>query len=293
MESIQHKSNSHDSISIVSDKEKSLVIKKFYKNFERVKKNILKQRQFTEIIEDTLRISSVKVNDLLIKNSSIELSMNFIDGYNGADFILNGDRSLSQFIDKTLSFLLKHEISQSFTDNISSDIFQVKFNEIKNEIKINHFDDLFTCIQKKISNLPSLLEFPVGRCHGDLTLENIIYNSYDGIVLIDFIDTFLESPLQDVAKINQDLIFGWSARNTSASFQVKSTLFAVASYPAYASQLFTLYPEQIKILTLFSLIRILPYLRDANTEQWLNKNLRLFLDNYDSHITDFINMRNI
>jgi hypothetical protein len=293
MQDIQKKSNSHDVIRIMSGKDNTLVVKIFFENLSRVKKNILKQAQFTEITVDNLRISSVKVNDFIIKEHSIELIMNFIDGYNGSDFILHGDRSLSQFLDRALSFFLEREISQTYVDDVSLDIFQNKFNQISKNIKSNNFDAILIKIQDRISKLPVSMKFPIGRCHGDLTLENIIYNSYDGFVLIDFIDTFLETPLQDVAKINQDLIFGWSARNAPESFQTKSMLFAVASYPTYAKHLCLIYPEQVKLLTLFSLIRILPYLKDIKIENWLNKNLRNFLDSYDSHIEDFINMKDV
>jgi hypothetical protein len=293
MQDIQKKSNSHDVIKIVLDKNQSLVLKTFFENFDRVKKNILKQTQFTEITIDNCRISSVKVNNFLIKEHSLELSMKFIDGYNGSDFVLHGDRSLSQFLDKALSFFLEHEISQSYIDNVSLEIFQNKFNQIVKSLKSDRFDDILISVQNKIAELPASLKFPIGRCHGDLTLENIIYNSYDGFMLIDFIDTFLETPLQDVAKINQDLIFGWSARNSPESFQTKSTLFAIASYPAYAKYLCLIYPEQIKLLTLFSLIRILPYLKDIYSEKWLCNKLQIFLESYDNHINDFINMKDV
>lgn len=293
MQDIQKKSNSHDAIRISSGQEQSLVIKTFFENFNRVKKNILKQAQFTEIAAENFRISSVKVNEFIIKEHSIELIMHFIDGFNGADFILHGDRSLSQFLDKALSFFLEHEISQSYVDDVNLEIFQNKFDEISKDIKSDKFDDILIKIQEKIAKLPASMKFPIGRCHGDLTLENIIYNSYDGFVLIDFIDTFLETPLQDVAKINQDLIFGWSARNASEELQTKSTLFAVASYPTYAKHLCVIYPEQVKLLTLFSLIRILPYLKDIENEKWLKTNLRIFLDNYDNHIDNFLNMKDV
>lgn len=70
---------------------------------------------------------------------------------------------------------------------------------------------------------------PIGACHGDFTLSNVLVLtplSGDGlplspraqtkdtfrIALIDFLDSFVESPLADMAKLCQDLKYGWTLR---------------------------------------------------------------------------------
>ncbi len=54
-------------------------------------------------------------------------------------------------------------------------------------------------------------ELPVGVCHGDLTFSNILFRKSGGqIVLIDFLDTFIETPLQDLVIIRQDTRYLWS-----------------------------------------------------------------------------------
>jgi aminoglycoside/choline kinase family phosphotransferase len=56
------------------------------------------------------------------------------------------------------------------------------------------------------------MRIPIGLCHGDLTLSNILVQEHQGdrIVLIDFLDSFIESPLADLAKLRQDLVHGWT-----------------------------------------------------------------------------------
>lgn len=60
------------------------------------------------------------------------------------------------------------------------------------------------------------IRIPVGHCHGDLTLSNILLTHDEGVglkvILIDFLDSFIESPLADTAKLFQDLKFGWTLR---------------------------------------------------------------------------------
>lgn len=65
-----------------------------------------------------------------------------------------------------------------------------------------------------------LLHIPLGKCHGDLTLSNLLVqerfarDSEPTIVVIDFLDSFIESPLADLAKMAQDLLYGWTLRLT-------------------------------------------------------------------------------
>jgi thiamine kinase-like enzyme len=78
---------------------------------------------------------------------------------------------------------------------------------------------------------PAGHEIPVGLCHGDLTLSNILIQrggkssgpvgaitkaepdaTVMRVVLIDFLDSFVESPLADMAKLCQDLVYGWTMR---------------------------------------------------------------------------------
>lgn len=59
------------------------------------------------------------------------------------------------------------------------------------------------------SSIPAQIEIPMGKCHGDLTFSNILFNG-NNYYLIDFLDSFLESPLLDLVKIRQDSQYEWS-----------------------------------------------------------------------------------
>lgn len=52
-------------------------------------------------------------------------------------------------------------------------------------------------------------QIPLGYCHGDLTFENVIV-SKGRVFLIDFLDSFLDSPIVDESKILQDAFCYWS-----------------------------------------------------------------------------------
>ena len=53
---------------------------------------------------------------------------------------------------------------------------------------------------------------PRSSCHGDLTLENIIVTTNNELYLIDFLDSFYDSWMIDIAKLLQDLELKWSYR---------------------------------------------------------------------------------
>ncbi len=92
--------------------------------------------------------------------------------------------------------------------NLQTSTFQL----IPAEVIYNKLDKIFQKFDYQISNplerifckyAKTEIYLPVGRCHGDLTLSNIIF-SQDKIYLIDFLDCFVESPVFDIVKIRQD-----------------------------------------------------------------------------------------
>lgn len=131
---------------------------------------------------------------------------------------------------------------------------------------------------KEIENFPKELVIPIGPCHGDLTLSNIIVTSGSNVTLIDFLQTYLETPLQDVAKLMQEFLYGWSFRKASPSIQLKAKIFCNQFYPKVLNMLRDLYPNQIKLVSMVNLARIAPYVKDPSTKHWLLQNINKCLD---------------
>ncbi len=54
------------------------------------------------------------------------------------------------------------------------------------------------------------VEVPWGFCHGDINFGNMIVDPMkQELYLFDFLDSFIESPLQDFSSLRQDFAFGW------------------------------------------------------------------------------------
>jgi hypothetical protein len=77
---------------------------------------------------------------------------------------------------------------------------------------LDFIDDTFPFTKEDlILKLPKIL--PCSIYHGDMTLENIIYNSTRGFYFIDPVTVPYDSWVFDIAKLRQDLECGWFLRD--------------------------------------------------------------------------------
>lgn len=129
---------------------------------------------------------------------------------------------LTKFIDapiifetKQKSYVMEYVWGQNFFQFInSSSLKRIKntFNEILENINLRCCIDCGSDYSKEFSKkcLSLNLDFnvdklilPNGNCHGDLSLSNIIFCD-DKTYFIDFLDSYIESPIIDIIKLRQD-----------------------------------------------------------------------------------------
>jgi len=132
----------------------------------------------------------------------LRVKMEYINGVNFARLfeitdIYELDDIFKLFIDYIVDNLNKSTMV-NVTDDIISKIDSVKRN-VPDNVK-----DVVPYVSEEII-------IPVGVCHGDLTLSNTLYNS-NGIYVFDFLDCFVESPIQDIVKLRQDTFHYWSLK---------------------------------------------------------------------------------
>ncbi len=137
-------------------------------------------------------------------------SMNFVEYFEYAGFY-----QITHFIDTLTAFLLE-EIRFSTITRTKGDVLVNKFIDVRSKCQSNpalHDDPevllLLKGLEPRFLTETNDFEIPVGTCHGDLTFSNILFNS-NSYYLIDFLDSFVETPLMDIVKIRQDTAFGWS-----------------------------------------------------------------------------------
>jgi hypothetical protein len=172
-------------------------------------------------------------------------------------------------------------MAKSEIREVNSEVF---FNKIVQVIDGTNHHDLRSLLIKVSDTIHLILgdsrtvNVPIGPCHGDLTLSNVIWNPSSGLVLIDFLSTFLDSPLQDLAKISQELEFGWSFRRLDQNLRIKSKIFCNLAFPSYARYLHSLFPDVAYLFKILSLARIAPYINDEVSAEWLTRSLNNAID---------------
>ena len=261
-------SYSHAKLDVIKEKSLNYVIKTFDYDLNRVSCNISKQNQFTNKTLGNVSLMSVPITEITKHKREISIKMPYIDGLNGSDIILYSHRS------NFISFL-------NFVESYFLESFKkVNYENVDANILLKKVDDIFSNIRFKIPiskktivnsiNKTKNYAFPIGDCHGDFTLDNIIIGNDGRFYLIDFLVTYLETPLQDFVKLKQDTEYGWCVRKLSKSDQTKANVFfdKIKALPIL-KKLEIEHTKEVKILNLISLLRIAPYVRDKITENWL------------------------
>ena len=173
---------------------------------------------------------------------------------------------------KILSFIDNNiDGYKKFESSIIIKKFESTFKKIPNaHTDLSYLIDLFESMDKKI-------ELPEGFCHGDLTLSNLLFNN-DDIVVIDFLDTFLDSPIKDIVKIRQDTQFHWSLRMLKLNYdrvKIIQCLNYIDNKLHNEFKKYDFYLNTYKIFQILNFLRIIPYCNNDYDVQFLKKRIKL------------------
>lgn len=246
-------------------------------SLERACQAILKQKKFEQKSSFLKFTKAIKIIDVKLYLEGAEIIMPYTPGINGADYPLYGNTTVVNTLSKSLNELIDFEMLESVDTKVHRKIFIDKLVEIRNKDEAKNFLSQLQKLIEWISDNDEIINFPVGICHGDLTLSNIICKDRY-LYLIDFLPTFLESPLQDVVKLDQDFIYGWSLRKSTEEVRAKGYIFYEHAYPKNLNKIKSNYFYQYQILMALCIARIIPYIKDDITKNWIlfsiNKVLR-------------------
>lgn len=180
----------------------------------RLYKQALKQCNASKIAYQHIRVPKIygieRMGEYLNIKMEYIYSKNYVDYFEDAGF-----DQISYFI-KALKIFIDSEIENSKMTPINKNVVINKYNDVCDKVAKNDFiskdTDIKIILEKSsivFNELDEEINIPVGQCHGDLTFSNILFNG-NNYYLIDFLDSFLESPLLDLVKIRQDSNYGWS-----------------------------------------------------------------------------------
>lgn len=215
-----------------------------------------------------------KTDSFAVAKMEYIYSQNFIDYFETAGF-----EEIHSFIDCISEFIEK-EIAASQIIAISSEVLLEKFRDVKSKVNANPLfhDDaeverMMDAASGCFNALPHTLTLPVGRCHGDLTFSNILF-SKSSFYLIDFLDSFIETPLMDIVKLRQDSAYGWSKLMFNGTFdstrlQIVSTRIDDEIQRRFSK--YDWYHDYYPSFQLMNFLRILQYAKEEKVADYLSK----------------------
>lgn len=186
-----------------------------------------------------------------------------------------GFEQISYFID-ALCLFLDYEVKNSDMQLVKADVLREKFADVRKKTLSNSALMGDTDVQAILDKSAKYFEeaedmmLPIGKCHGDLTFSNIMFNG-NNYYLIDFLDSFVESPLLDIVKLRQDSAYMWSQlmyKGTFDPIRLKIVSDKIDSeIVRYASQ-YEWY-RYYKLFQLMNFLRILQYAKEDKVIDYL------------------------
>lgn len=181
--------------------------------------------------------------------------------------------------------LLESFIAESELRHIDAEVIWGKSADVREQIggNVNISPSVLDLIDEHIAivKLHPTFELPVGKCHGDLTLSNIIFDDFnDRYFLIDFLDTYIDSPLLDLAKISQETKLLWTSKlmhqtHDSAKYQIAMNVIELEVQNHFSK--YEWYKKYQSIFEFQNLIRLLPYASDHLIIEAIVKRLHLLI----------------
>ena len=197
---------------------------------------------------------------------------NFIDYFEKAS-----PQDINHFIDNFIQYI-HNEIDNCEIKKISKNVYIDKFNSVvknceKNELLKGNMrvKSILKDCEKVFTNLPEEIELPVGICHGDLTFSNILFAS-NKFYFIDYLDSFIETPIQDIVKLRQDTKYFWSTMMYKKKYDVVrlNIIFDyIDNKIAEHFEEFEYYFRNYDSLQLMNILRILPYVKEEKIRDFV------------------------
>ena len=228
-----------------------------------------------------------KVFEVEQNDTSATIKMEYIYSRNYVEHFEQAGFEQIKYLIGAIKYFIDLEINNSRMETVPSHILSDKMADVARKVEKNvHLKDdaeaqelvrRSSAVMDKVGNMV----LPVGMCHGDLTFSNILFNG-NNYYLIDFLDSFIESPLLDIVKIRQDTSYLWSTLMYNKPFdKVRLSIISEkidVAIDEYFSGRYQWYRDYYMPLQLMNFLRILQYGHDDKVISYLKKVISSQLD---------------
>lgn len=221
-----------------------------------------------------------KVFDVEKSDSSATIKMEYIYSRNYIEHFEQAGFEQIKYLIGAIKYFIDLEINNSQMQTVPSRILTDKMADVARKVEKNdHLKDdaeaqELVRLSSEVMNSVGDMVMPVGMCHGDLTFSNILFNG-NNYYLIDFLDSFIESPLLDIVKIRQDTAYLWSTLMYNKPFdKVRLSIISEkidSAIDEYFTGKYQWYREYYMPLQLMNFLRILQYGHDDKVIDFLKR----------------------
>ncbi len=237
-----------------------LVLRKFSINSMRLVLQAEKQERYWGIIINESELAPFFRVPEIYKTTLGYVDMQFCNGISLLDVIAEKDISVLDIILDHIFKLLQWEFNISKQNWLNNGVLENKVADLRSKIQGGKIYDILMDVEANLVGV----EVCTGICHGDLTFSNMLFS--DKIVLLDFLDSFIETPIIDLTKLMQEVRLRWSLVTNSDGRDVTKLNIGYD----YLEEKFeprldkfikdnALYPQTVYFFYLLTLIRVLPY----------------------------------
>lgn len=245
-----------------------------------------KQKEASKVEYQHIRVP--KIFAVESTEESAVIKMQYVYSKNFIEFFEHAGFEQIEYLVGALKYFIEYEVTQCAIANVPTKVFIDKIEDVsakcKNNTALNctgggKFDYFISSAKEIISNQKEI-DIPIGLCHGDLTFSNILFNG-NNYYLIDFLDSFIETPLQDIVKIRQDSKHYWSQLMYKKKYDAIRLRIIFEKIDkeidSYFSEKYQWYRKYYNMMQMINLLRILPYAHENNVISYLYKELNSVL----------------
>jgi serine/threonine protein kinase len=250
---------------------------------ERLRKQAIKQKQMSFF--ENIKTPHIYYES---KNELFFFDMEYIKSIDCINFLQCSTIEEINFFVNEIINLIDCFIEKSELAAFNKKIFYQKLTQINEGACENKFYNIkeikkyTSLIKKKLDTINTDCKIPIGYCHGDITLSNVLIDSgTKQIYLIDFLDCFVETPLQDIVKFRQDTCFFWSSL-FYGDFYDKNKLSIILKHMDVVFhkyfEKYAFYKAYYEIFQIFNFFRLVPYTKSLEVKDFITKNLKYLLN---------------
>lgn len=221
-----------------------------------------------------------KIFEVLQSPTDATIKMEYIYSKNFVEYFESAGFEQIKYLIGAIKYFIDLEINASSMQTVPANILTDKMADVASKVANNvHLKDDAEAQElvrrsSEVMDAVGDMEMPVGTCHGDLTFSNILFNG-NNYYLIDFLDSFIESPLLDIVKIRQDTAYMWSTLMYHKPFdKVRLSIISEkidSAIDEYFTGKYEWYRRYYMPLQLMNFLRILQYGHDEKVIAYLKR----------------------